>query len=355
TVVMPYGGKYQQTPIQTMIAKLPLDSGKCDTVTMMSYGLDPFLLSWSPYHGAVYSVVHSVAKIAASGGNWSKIYFTFQEYFKRLGEEAKRWGEPMAALLGAYSAQMGFGLASIGGKDSMSGSFDDIDVPPTLCSFAIAVGKAGDVVTPEFKEPGNKIIEIDIKRDEYGLPDYGYMKEIYGALYEDIQSGKIQSAYAVGFGGIVEAVSKMGFGNGIGAQLDTLVSPEKMLQKNYGAIICEVKGNDIRELTVPAAVIGKTTEDGCFTYGDITVTMEEALAAWTGTLEKVFPTLSGVKQEKVPENVYKTDNVYICKEKTAKPKVFIPVFPGTNCEYDSARAFERAGAQVETLVFKNMT
>ncbi|MCM1496925.1 MAG: phosphoribosylformylglycinamidine synthase [Clostridium sp.] len=355
TVVMPYGGKYQLTPIQTMIAKLPLDRGKCDTVTMMSYGLDPFLLSWSPYHGAVYSVVHSVAKIAASGGDWSKIYFTFQEYFKRLGSDAKRWGEPMAALLGAYSAQMGFGLASIGGKDSMSGSFDDIDVPPTLCSFAIAVGKAGDVVTQEFKKAGNKIIEIDIKRDEYGLPDYGYMKDVYSALYEDMQSGKIQSAYAVGFGGIVEAVSKMGFGNGIGAQIDTSVSPGKMLQKNYGAIIGEVKENDIRELTVPAAVIGKTTDDGCFRYGEIVVTMEEALKAWTGTLEKVFPTLSGVKPETVPQNIYKTDNVYVCKSKTAKPKVFIPVFPGTNCEYDSARAFERAGAEVETIVFNNMT
>lgn len=355
TVVMPYGGKYQLSPTQTMIAKLPLDKGKCDTVTMMSYGLDPYLLSWSPYHGAIYSVVHSVAKIAASGGDWKKIYFTFQEYFKRLGEDSKRWGEPMAALLGAYSAQMGFGLASIGGKDSMSGSFNDIDVPPTLCSFAIDVAKTGDVVTSEFKGVGNAIIKIHIKRDEYGLPDYEDMKNTYSALYEDMQAGKILSAYAVGFGGIVEAVSKMGFGNGIGAVIDSSVSESQMLQKDYGAIICEVKETDVDSLTVSAVCIGHTTENGSFRYQDVDITMEEALAAWTGTLEKVFPTSSNVKQEAVRTDIYNTSDIYVCKNKVAKPKVFIPVFPGTNCEYDSTRAFERAGANVETIVFKNMT
>lgn len=355
TVVMPYGGKYQLSPTQTMIAKLPLDKGKCDTVTMMSYGLDPYLLSWSPYHGAIYSVVHSVAKIAASGGDWKKIYFTFQEYFKRLGEDSKRWGEPMAALLGAYSAQMGFGLASIGGKDSMSGSFNDIDVPPTLCSFAIDVAKTEDVVTSEFKDAGNAIIEINIKRDEYGLPDYEDMKKTYSALYEDMQAGKILSAYAVGFGGIVEAVSKMGFGNGIGAVIDSSVPESKMLQKDYGAIICEVKETDVDALKAPAVRIGCTAENGSFHYRDVDITMEEALAAWSGTLEKVFPTSSNVKQEAVREDIYNTSDIYVCKNKVAKPKVFIPVFPGTNCEYDSTRAFERAGAEVETIVFKNMT
>lgn len=355
TVVMPYGGKYQLTPAQTMIAKLPLDKGKCDTVTMMSYGLDPYMLSWSPYHGAIYSVVHSVAKVVASGGDWNKIYFTFQEYFKRLGSDSKRWGEPMAALLGAYSAQMGFGLASIGGKDSMSGSFNEIDVPPTLCSFAIDVAQAKDVVTPEFKSADNVVIEIDIKRDEYGIPDYEDIKKTYSALYHDMQTGKIQSSYAVGFGGIVEAVSKMGFGNGIGVAIDSSVSEEKMLEKNYGAIICEVKEADVETLTVPAEVIGKTTEDGNFSYKGTVITMKEALKAWTGKLEKVFPTSSNVKQEAVRNEVYNTNDIYVCKHKVAKPKVFIPVFPGTNCEYDSTRAFERAGAEVETVVFKNMT
>ena len=355
TVVMPYGGKYQLTPTQTMIAKLPLDHGKCDTVTMMSYGLDPYMLSWSPYHGAVYAVVHSVAKIAAAGGDWKKIYFTFQEYFKRLGTDSKRWGEPMAALLGAYSAQMGFGLASIGGKDSMSGSFNDVDVPPTLCSFAIDVAKTEDVVTPEFKEAGSAIIKINIKRDEYGLPDYEDMKKVYSALYNDIQAGKILSAYAVSYGGVVEAVSKMGFGNHIGATIEESMPEDKMVAKDYGAIICEVKKADITELTVPAIVIGHTTKEPVFRYKDAEITMDEALAAWTDTLEKVFPTSSDVKQEKVRDDVYKTDEIYVCKNKVAKPKVFIPVFPGTNCEYDSTKAFERAGAEVETIVFKNMT
>ncbi|MBQ4058829.1 MAG: phosphoribosylformylglycinamidine synthase [Lachnospiraceae bacterium] len=355
TVVMPYGGKYQLTPTQTMIAKVPMDKGQCDDVTMMSYGLDPFMLSWSPYHGAIYAVVHSVAKIVAAGGDWKKIYFTFQEYFKRLGTDSKRWGEPMAALLGAYSAQMGFGLASIGGKDSMSGSFNEIDVPPTLCSFAIDVAKASDVVTPEFKASDNTIVKINVKRDEYGLPDYEDMKATYTALYNDMQASKIVSAYAVSFGGIVEAVSKMGFGNGIGAVIADSVSEADMLKKDYGAIICEVKPEDVDSLTANATVIGTTTADGNFSYKGSVVTMDEAVAAWSGKLEKVFPTSSNVKQEEVRSDIYNTSDIYVCKNKVAKPKVFIPVFPGTNCEYDSTRAFERAGAEVETVVFKNMT
>ena len=355
TVVMPYGGKYQKTPTQTMIAKLPMEKGKCDTVTMMSYGMDPYMLSWSPYHGAVYAVIHSVAKIVASGGDWKKIYFTFQEYFKRLGSDSKRWGEPMAALLGAYSAQKGLALASIGGKDSMSGSFNDIDVPPTLCSFAIDVANTKDVVTPEFKGAGHAIIKVSIKRDEYGLPDYEDIKKVYTALYSDMQAGKILSAYAVGYGGIVEAVSKMGFGNRIGAVIDSSVSANKMLEKDYGAIICEVKEEDLSGLQVSSVCIGRTTEDGKFNYEDTDITMEEAVEAWTAKLEKVFPTSSNVKQEKVREELFNTNDIYVCKNKVAKPKVFIPVFPGTNCEYDSTRAFERAGAQVETIVFKNMT
>ncbi len=353
TVVMPYGGKYQLSPVQTMIAKLPLDRGKCDTVTMMSYGLDPYLLSWSPYHGAIYSVVHSVAKIVAAGGDWSRIYFTFQEYFKRLGEKPERWGEPVAALLGAYKAQMGFGLASIGGKDSMSGSFNDIDVPPTLCSFAIDVARTKDVVTTEFKGKGNTLVKLNIKRDAYGLPDYEDMKKSYSALYRDMQAGKVLSAYAVGFGGIVEAVSKMGFGNGIGAVLEDSLPVEEMTKKDYGAIICEVKASET--LSAPVVIIGHTAEDGHFHWGDMDISMEEAVDAWTDTLEKVFPTSSGVKQETVRTEIYDTKDIYVCKHKVAKPQVFIPVFPGTNCEYDSAKAFERAGAVVETIVFKNMT
>lgn len=355
TVVMPYGGKYQLTPTQTMVAKLPLSGGKCNTVTLMSYGMDPYLLSWSPYHGAIYSVVHSVARIVASGGDWRTIYFTFQEYFKRLGENPVRWGEPMAALLGAYAAQMGFGLASIGGKDSMSGSFNDIDVPPTLCSFAVDVAKTTDIVTPEFKAAGNILVKVDVKRDAYGLPDYEDMKQSYTALYEDMQAGRIESAYAIGYGGIVEAVSKMGFGNKIGAVVDESAVSGTMLEKAYGSILCEVKEQAIESLTVCAKRIGHTTVEQTFGYGEVWIPMEDAIQAWTGTLEKVFPTSSHVTQAAVPDRVYDTPEVYVCRHKVAIPKVFIPIFPGTNCEYDSARAFERAGASVETLVFKNMT
>lgn len=354
TVVMPYGGKYQLSETQTMIAKLPMDKGECDAVTMMSYGLDPYLLSWSPYHGSIYAIIHSIAKIVSAGGDWSKIYMTYQEYFKRLGAEPKRWGAPMSALLGAYDAQLGFGLASIGGKDSMSGSFNEIDVPPTLCSFAVDVAKTKDVITTEFKGAKNAIVLVDVKRDAYGLPDYNELKKIYTDLYQDMQAGKVLSAYAVGFGGIVEAVSKMGFGNKIGADVSG-AKKEEMLEKKYGAIILEVTKENEKNLVVAHKVIGETTDDAAFHYAGVGISMEEAIHAWTSKLEKVFPTSSNVKQEAVRNDIYKADQIYVCKEKVAKPKVFIPVFPGTNCEYDSARAFERAGADVETIVFKNMT
>ncbi len=354
TVLMPYGGKYQNSEIQTMIAKLPVDSGRCDTVTMMSYGMDPYMLSWSPYHGAVYAVVHSVAKIAASGGNWRNIYFTFQEYFKRLGTDAKRWGEPMAALLGAYEAQLGFGLASIGGKDSMSGSFNDIDVPPTLCSFAVDVAKISDVVTTEFKKTDSAIVWIRIKKDAYDLPDYEALKQTYDKLFNDIQAHKILSAYAVGFGGIIEAVSKMGFGNHIGAALSSNLPTEALFQKDYGAVICEVDRKDVARLSSDAVVIGETTKDGRFTFNDVEITMEEALAAWEGRLESVFTTTSKVKCEQLSDEVYDSSDVYICRHKVAVPQVFIPVFPGTNCEYDLEKAFCMAGASTKTVVFKNL-
>lgn len=354
TVVMPYGGKYQLSETQTMIAKLPMDKGECDAVTMMSYGLDPYLLSWSPYHGSIYAIIHSIAKIVSAGGDWSKIYMTYQEYFKRLGAEPKRWGAPMSALLGAYDAQLGFGLASIGGKDSMSGSFNEIDVPPTLCSFAVDVAKTKDVITTEFKGAKNAIVLVDVKRDAYGLPDYNELKKIYTDLYQDMQAGKVLSAYAVGFGGIVEAVSKMGFGNKIGADVSG-AKKEEMLEKKYGAIILEVTKENEKNLVVAHKVIGETTDDAAFHYAGVCISMEEAIHAWTSKLEKVFPTSSNVKQEAVRNDIYKADRIYVCKEKVAKPKVFIPVFPGTNCEYDSTRAFERAGADVETIVFKNMT
>ena len=355
SVYMPYGGKNQLTPTQTMVAKLPVLSGKCDTVTMMSYGMDPYLSSWSPYHGSVYAVVSSVAKIVAAGGDFHKIRLTFQEYFRRLGTDPKRWGEPMAALLGAYDVQMKLGLPSIGGKDSMSGTFNDIDVPPTLCSFAVDVDHLPNVVSPELKQAGNVLVKFTMKKDEYDLPDYGQVMAMYDKITEMIHSGLIQSAYAIGFGGICEAVSKMAFGNGLGAVMDDGLTIDDLFAKEYGSIIAEVPADRLGDITTEYTKIALVTEQPNFVIGSEKIAMKEALEAWTGTLESVFATRSDVEQKELEDKVFDAGKVYTAANKIAKPKVFIPVFPGTNCEYDTTKAFEQAGAQVKTVVFKNMT
>ena len=355
SVYMPYGGKYQLTPTQSMVAKLPMSEGKCDTVTMMSYGLDPYLASWSPYHGSVYAVISSVAKIVAAGGDYSKIRFTFQEYFRRLGEDPKRWGEPMAALLGAYDAQIKLGLPSIGGKDSMSGSFNDIDVPPTLCSFAVDIAKTGDIVSPELKKAGNVLVKFDIEKDKYSLPVYEQLMSLYSKITDMIKSKIIVSAYAVGFGGICEAVSKMAFGNGFGVKVEESLDSDELFAKDYGSIIAEVSADDLDKISAEYKKIAIVTDDAEFVYGDTKISMKEALENWTGRLESVFPTRSDVEQTKLEDKLFDAKTVYTAKNKVARPKVFIPVFPGTNCEYDTTKAFELAGADVETVVFKNMT
>ena len=363
SVYMPYGGKYQLTPVQTMVAKLPVLKGRTETVTMMSYGYDPYLSSWSPYHGAVYAVVESVAKIVAAGGDYEKIRFTFQEYFERLGEDPKRWGTPLAALLGAYNAQIGFGLPSIGGKDSMSGSFNDIDVPPTLVSFAVDVAKHPQIITPELKAAGNVLAMVTIDKDQNDIPVYAQVMKLYAAIHELIQKRAIVSAYAVGFGGVAAAVSKMAFGNKLGVALNDQLSVQDLFRPSYGNLVLEVPSGSeavLKDALASAGLdknlvmIGQVKEAAEFTYGDMTVAMDEALAAWTKTLEKVFPTRSGVKQQKIDTPIYTKGSVYVCKNKVARPKVFIPVFPGTNCEYDTLKAFERAGADVSTCVFRNL-
>ena len=358
TVTMPYGGKYQLTPTQTMVAKLPVLDGKCDTVTMMSYGMDPYLTSWSPYHGAEYAVLTSVAKIVAAGGDYKKIRFTFQEYFKRMTEDPKRWGEPMAALLGAYDAQMKLGLPSIGGKDSMSGSFNDIDVPPTLCSFAVDVAKLSDVVTDELKEAGDVLVKFTIKKDEYDLPDYDFIMSQYEKITELMRQGIVKAAYALDGNGVADAVAKMAFGNKLGVEVCGKREKEYYFAPAYGEIVAEIAEADLAKLDEKEVAydrFGKVLEEQAFVCGDEKVSMEDALEAWTGTLEKVFPTRSGVEDKKIETSLYDTKDIYICKHKVARPKVFIPVFPGTNCEYDTMKAFEEAGADTESIVFKNMT
>ena len=358
SVFMPYGGKYQLTETQAMVAKLPVLKGKTDTVTMMSYGFDPYLSSWSPYHGAVYAVVESMAKIVANGGDWSKIRFTFQEYFRRMSEDPARWSQPFAALLGAYDAQIGFGLPSIGGKDSMSGTFNDIDVPPTLVSFAVDIAKYGDIVTPELKKAGNKLVRFSIEKDEFDIPMYEAVMELYNAIHELTGDKTIVSAYALDAKGVAAAVSKMAFGNKLGVAIDAAVNVKSLFENGLGDIVAEVAADKMSALEakgIDYEVIGTVTEEAAFVIGDAKITMEEALQAWTSKLEKVFPTKAYKGEEAVNSDVYKADSIYVCKNKIAKPTVFIPVFPGTNCEYDSTKAFERAGANVITKVFKNMT
>ena len=358
SVFLPYGGVHQMTETQAMVAKLPMSKGKCDTVTMMSYGYDPYLSSWSPYHGATYAVLDSVAKIVANGGDFHKIRFTFQEYFKRMTEDPKRWGTPFSALLGAYSAQLGFGLPSIGGKDSMSGSFYDeehgeIDVPPTLVSFAVDISDTKHVVSPEFKKAGSKIVLFTIEKDAHDLPVYSQIMDGYEKIYRDMESGKIISAYAVEGAGVAEAVSKMAFGNRLGVKIEHNVDPRDFFAAGWGNIVCEVPDGKVGELSIPYTVIGEVTDKGTFEYGSTVISMEEALKAWTGTLEKVFPTASGAPMKAAEETLYNTDKVYVCKHKVAKPTVFIPAMPGTNCELDSAKAFEAAGAETIVRVFRN--
>ena len=356
SVFMPHGGKYQLTETQSMVAKVPVQNGKTETVTMMSYGFDPYLSSWSPYHGAAYAVTESVAKIVATGGDYKKIRFTFQEYFRRMTEDPKRWSQPFSALLGAYAAQIGFGLPSIGGKDSMSGTFNDIDVPPTLVSFAVDVAKVKDVITPELKKAGSKLVWLRAPKDSYDLPDYPALMEQYDKLHQDIQAGHVISAYALDRHGIAAAVSKMAFGNGMGVKIEHNLDPRDFFAPAFGDIICEVPDGKVGELAITYTVIGEVTDNAKFTYGDTEITLKEALSTWEGTLENVFKTAAGTEDVKADDgSLYKADSIYVCKHKVAKPRVFIPVFPGTNCEYDSTRAFERAGAEVDVKVFKNLT
>ncbi|SKB50893.1 phosphoribosylformylglycinamidine synthase [Lachnospiraceae bacterium] len=355
TVEMPYGGKNQTTPIQTMVAKLPVLNGTSDTVTMMSYDYDPYLSSWSPFHGAVYAVTGSIAKIVASGGDMDKIRFTFQEYFKRMTADKKRWSAPLTSLLGAFDAQMKFGLPSIGGKDSMSGTFEKINVPPTLVSFAVDTAKLKDVVTPELKKAGDAIVKFTIPLDKYDLPDYEKTAELYRGIHKAVQEGVIKAAYALDEKGIAPAVSKMAFGNGLGVKINEDWLPEQMFLSETGNIVAEVSDVKVLDkLGVPYDVVGTVTEEQNFVHGSMTVTMEEALKAYNGTLEKVFPTKAYKGAEHVESPLYTEKKVYVCKNKVARPKVFIPVFPGTNCEYDSARAFERAGADTDIRVFSNL-
>ncbi|MGB4658086.1 MAG: phosphoribosylformylglycinamidine synthase subunit PurQ, partial [Mobilitalea sp.] len=310
---------------------------------------------------STYAVISSVAKIVAAGGDHTKIRFTFQEFFRKLGNDPKRWGEPLVSLLGAYDAQIKLGLPSIGGKDSMSGSFNDIDVPPTLVSFAVDIAKTGDIISTELKEAGNVLVKFDIKKDAFDLPDYNQVLSLYTKISALRKKGKIKTAFAIGFGGIAEAVSKMAFGNKLGVTIDSKLAEKDLFLPAYGSIIVEMtkeaaatlvlEGFETEEFTE----IGIVTEKQEFVYGNIVISLEEALSTWMGTLEKVYPTHSQMEEKKLETQIYDAKTIYVAKNKVAKPRVFIPVFFGTNCEYDARKAFEKAGAEVDTVVFRNLT
>ena len=364
SVYMPYGGRYQLTETQSMVAKLPVLKGKCDTVTMMSYGFDPYLSSWSPYHGSIYAVLESISRIVTAGGDFKKIRMTYQEYFRRMSEDPKRWSQPFAALLGAFDAQIGFGLPSIGGKDSMSGTFNDIDVPPTLVSFAVDVAKEGDIITPELKTAGDNLVLFSIQKDQYDLPVYQQVMKLYDAIHEMTMKKDIVAAYALDSKGLAAAVSKMAFGNKLGVTIEDEVTSQTLFAPGFGNIVAEIptdKLADVRAILDEAglsgaeSVVGYVNDKQTIECDDMVLPIEEAISAWTGTLESVFHTKSTDDTSTVDTGLYETKNIYVCKNKVAKPTVFIPVFPGTNCEYDSARAFQRAGADTIVKVFKNLT
>ena len=369
STLMPYGGKYQRTETQAMVAKVPVQNGSTNTVTMMSYGFDPYVSSWSPFHGAAYAVTESVARIVAAGGDMQKIRFTFQEYFRRMSSDPSRWSQPFAALLGAYEAQLGFGLPSIGGKDSMSGTFQDIDVPPTLVSFAVDVAKVGNVITPEFKTPGNKLVWIRLPKTGDDMPDFAEAGRLYGKVTEDMRAGRVVSAYALDRHGICAAVSKMAFGNMLGAKVEHNLDPRDFFAPAIGDLLLEVPSSEVGRLASTYTVIGEVLAEPELRYSYHTIPLTEALSAWTAPLEKVFKTDSGEEavlcreldvEAKEDGSTYKdglfsAGKVYVCQHKVARPKVFIPVFPGTNCEYDSSKAFIRAGADPFVKVFKNLS
>lgn len=364
TVTMPYGGQYQLTQTQSMVAKLPVLGGKTDTVTMMSYGFDPYLSSWSPYHGAIYAVTESIAKIIASGGSFEKLHFTFQEFFRRMSMDPKRWSQPFAALLGAYDAQIGYGIASIGGKDSMSGTYEDkghdIDVPPTLVSFAVDVADVNEVVTPELKTPGDLLVRFPIEKDEYDIPIYDRVIELYEKITGLLRSGVAVAGYALDCYGVAAAAARMAFGNHLGVKFNDELPVRSFYDNGMGDILLEIRAEDAETLEdlddVDYEIVGTVTDGKAgFEYGGVSVGLEDALKAWKAPLESVFPTVAVKSSEQVESPLYHAESVHICSHKIGQPTVFIPVFPGTNCEYDSAAAFEKAGARAEIRVFRNIT
>ncbi len=350
TVLMPFGGRRQLTPIQAMVDKLPILHGETRTCAGMAWGYNPFISEKSPYHGAYLAVAESISKLVATGLCAENAYLTFQEYFQRLGADAARWGQPVAALLGALDAQADFGVAAIGGKDSMSGTFENIDVPPTLVSFAVAAGETQDIVSPEFKLPGSKVVLLRPAMADALRPEAESLKAVWAQVHALMREGRVLAAYTPGMGGVAEALFKMCAGNGLGFRLAPGVDAGGLFDYAYGSFVLELAGD-----ASVGTLLGETTNAGALEAAGEAVPMEELLQAWEGKLEPIFPYHAPARQEEVPCVTYKAETRVAPKVGAARPRVLIPVFPGTNCEYDSARAMERAGAQPDVFVINNLT
>ena len=349
TVLMPFGGKNQLTPIQAMVQKISMEKKHTDDCSFMSFGYNPFVTEASPYHGAYLAVVESVSKLVASGASFEDVYLTFQEYFERLGRDSYRWGKPLAALLGAFKAQMDLGIGAIGGKDSMSGTFENLDVPPTLVSFAVTTGKTSQVVSPEFKAAGHQLCLLKPEKDVNGLPVVRSLINNFNLVTELLRSGKAVSAYTPGMGGIAEAVMKMAFGNGIGADLSVYVPMEELFDYAYGSFVLEMADGSVGQ------VLGTTNDCGTICYGSEAVDLQQLLEVYEGKLEPVYTCNIPDRKGPVKNFTYTAETRKAPAVKVAKPKVLIPAFPGTNCEYDSARAVRDAGAEPEILVINNLS
>ena len=348
TVLMPFGGKNQLTPIQAMVHKISVEKKHTTNCSYMSWGYNPYISSKSPYHGAYLAVVESICKLVATGASLEDTYLTFQEYFEKPGRNPARWGQPAAALLGAYKAQQDFGIAAIGGKDSMSGSFEKLDVPPTLVSFAVTTGKISEVITNEFKKAGNKVVLLAPKYNENKLPDIDSLKDIINKVNKLCREGKVYSAYTPTYGGIAEAVTKMAIGNGYGFKFDDVLTIEDIFGYKYGSFILETN-EDI------GIKLGEITDDGAFTYQDKVVTLAEFNDKYENKMESVYPCLEGKDYKKYENFSYERKEIIKCNFQNAKPKVLIPVFPGTNCEFDTAKALRDAGAEANIFVINNLT
>ena len=349
TVLMPFGGKHQLTPIQSMVQKISMEKKHTDDCSFMSFGYNPFITEASPYHGAYLAVVESVSKLVASGASFEDVYLTFQEYFERLGKDPKRWGKPLAALLGAFKAQMELGIGAIGGKDSMSGTFENLDVPPTLVSFAVTTGKTCQVISPEFKAAGHCICLLKPELDENGLPITESLVKNFQLVTELLRSGSAVAAYTPGMGGVAEAVMKMAFGNGIGAEISGDVTLEELFDYAYGSFVLEMAEGSVGK------VLGVTNDDSRLVYGGECVDLNTLLSVYEGKLEPVYTCNIPDSKGPVKNFTYNAETRRVPVVKSAKPKVLIPAFPGTNCEYDSARAVRDAGAEPEILVVNNMS